>query len=340
MKQYTGTGYTIYKHTNRINGKCYIGQTKREDLTRRWTGGHGYKGCTYIANAIKKYGWNNFTHEILVTGLSKEEADCLEREFIALYRSNEPRFGYNIRSGGHHAGELSEEGKRKFSIRFSGENSPVAKGVAVFNLNGEKEAEFPTLTDAAKYIGCGVATLSRHCTQRTGTAMNHICRYKSDVGDNNFLTGEDIYKPNEQRRHCKRIVQYTLNGEFIKTFNSIKEAASETGTARSEVIACAREKALSANGFLWRYEDSAEDKIDKYKYINGQRGIGGYSARAVYQYDRQTGEKLAMYVSLTEAANAVNAKLANIHQAVNSEHKTCKGYYWRYADDNIEKIAV
>ena len=47
MKSYTGKGYTIYCHENRINGKIYIGQTKAEDLTRRWTGGNGYKGITY-----------------------------------------------------------------------------------------------------------------------------------------------------------------------------------------------------------------------------------------------------------------------------------------------------
>lgn len=340
MKQYTGNGYTIYKHTNRINGKCYIGQTKCEDLTRRWTGGNGYKECPYIYNAIKKYGWNNFSHEILVTGLTLDEANCLEREFIALYRSNEPRFGYNIRSGGHHAGELSEEARRKFSIRFSGENSPVAKGIVVFDLNGDKEAEFPTLRSAANYLGCGVPTLSSHCTQRTGTVMNHICRYKCDVGDAVALDKDEVYKPNDHRNRCKKVVQYSLDGTILRKFNSVKEAVCETGTLKSEIIACAKGRALSANGYMWRYEGSADEQIQQYKYINGRTGIGGYSVRAVAQYDKITGEKIAEYGSIKEAALAVNAKPTNIHQAVNRINPTCKGYIWRYLDEGIESIAM
>ena len=75
MKSFTGVGYSIYKHTNRFNGKCYIGQTKCEDLTRRWTGGNGYKECKHFHNAILKYGWKSFAHEILETGLTAEQAN-------------------------------------------------------------------------------------------------------------------------------------------------------------------------------------------------------------------------------------------------------------------------
>lgn len=69
--------YCIYCHTNKINGKKYIGQT-RQELNRRFRDGEGYKECPKFYNAIKKYGWDNFEHEVLFEHLTLEEANQKE----------------------------------------------------------------------------------------------------------------------------------------------------------------------------------------------------------------------------------------------------------------------
>lgn len=125
MKSFTGKGYTIYKHTNRFNGKCYIGQTKCEDLTRRWGGGNGYKGSNFFYSAILKYGWKSFAHEILETGLTADEANDREQYYIALYRSNDPEYGYNIRKGGQETVTFSEEGLRHISECSKGQTTEM-----------------------------------------------------------------------------------------------------------------------------------------------------------------------------------------------------------------------
>ena len=57
--------YTVYKHTNKANGKVYIGIT-RQDPEKRWgEGGCNYAGNKHFSRAINKYGWNNFSHKIL-----------------------------------------------------------------------------------------------------------------------------------------------------------------------------------------------------------------------------------------------------------------------------------
>lgn len=82
--------YFLYKHTNQINGKVYIGITN--DISRRWRNqGIEYKphssNTSRFWNAIQKYGWNNFKHEILISNLTAQEACKKEIEYIAKYDS-------------------------------------------------------------------------------------------------------------------------------------------------------------------------------------------------------------------------------------------------------------
>lgn len=117
--------YTVYMHTSPC-GKVYIGITCR-DVQRRWQNGRGY---TYSHNhhfekAIEKYGWQNFTHEIIKTGLSKAEAEKMEIELIQQYDSTNPERGYNIRSGGAAGSRLSEETKKRLSEMRKGEGNPM-----------------------------------------------------------------------------------------------------------------------------------------------------------------------------------------------------------------------
>ena len=91
--------YIVYKHTS-PNGKVYIGITS-QNPERRWRkNGEGYKDHNYFWNAIQKYGWDNFTHEILFNDLTAEQAYKKEQEFISYYKSNDSRYGYNLSSGG------------------------------------------------------------------------------------------------------------------------------------------------------------------------------------------------------------------------------------------------
>lgn len=90
--------YSVYKHTA-PSGKVYIGITCQNPL-RRWNSGRGYKSSPHFYSAILKYGWDCFSHEILYTGLSKEEAEHLEIDLIAKYNSTDPACGYNQATGG------------------------------------------------------------------------------------------------------------------------------------------------------------------------------------------------------------------------------------------------
>ena len=91
--------WCVYCHTNKVNGKKYIGITGTKP-TYRWNNGEGYKRCPRFYNAIKHYGWDAFTHEILYTGLTKEDAEQLEVDMIAKYKTQDNDTGYNLSVGG------------------------------------------------------------------------------------------------------------------------------------------------------------------------------------------------------------------------------------------------
>jgi group I intron endonuclease len=93
------TQCTIYKLTNRINQKVYVGQTWKT-LEERFNNGEGYESCPYLYNAIKKYGIDKFSYEVIGICYNQEIADKMESVFIEYFNSRNRLFGYNLVRGG------------------------------------------------------------------------------------------------------------------------------------------------------------------------------------------------------------------------------------------------
>ena len=115
--------YKLYVHISPSN-KRYYGIT-RLDVKKRWgSGGCGYRYQPYIWNAIQKYGWDNFTHEVLFDNLTEDEACLIEQCYIALYDTMDRTKGYNCSIGG--VDHLhTEDTKYKLSEIMIGENNPM-----------------------------------------------------------------------------------------------------------------------------------------------------------------------------------------------------------------------
>lgn len=103
----------IYKITNKINGKIYIGQTTTS-LKKRWNNhccNKQKKLC--VGFSIQKYGKENFTIEEIDGANSQSELNYLEQHYIYMYNSLAPN-GYNIARGGKNV-TPSEVTKKKIS---------------------------------------------------------------------------------------------------------------------------------------------------------------------------------------------------------------------------------
>ena len=86
--------YCVYAHTNKVNGKKYIGMTGLKPHAR-WNNGNGYCYQEEFWNDIQEFGWDGFNHEILFDNLTKEEAQLKETEMITKYQTVDSAFGYN-----------------------------------------------------------------------------------------------------------------------------------------------------------------------------------------------------------------------------------------------------
>ena len=107
----------VYCHTNRINGKKYIGQTTRTLKERIGNDGKGYS--YYIGQAIKKYGWENFETEILEE-IESEDLNELhlkldEREIYWIVFYDTTNTGYNITEGGNSSLAWTDSMREKLS---------------------------------------------------------------------------------------------------------------------------------------------------------------------------------------------------------------------------------
>lgn len=166
--------FCVYKHTS-PSGKVYIGITGQTP-ENRWQGGLGYKHNEYFFRAILRYGWDNFKHEILHTGLTKAEACAAEVALIAAYHSNEKAHGYNITNGGEtfkHSPESIEKmranrkgkGRRQLSEHtkalqrehHAGGDSP--KRVVCLTTG----KIYASINDAARDTGVDKGPISRCC---------------------------------------------------------------------------------------------------------------------------------------------------------------------------------
>lgn len=131
----------IYKATNKINGKIYIGQTispLKLRISRHVSDALVGKSTSYFHKAIKKYSKDNFEWLVLVRCFSPEELNLTEIEMINRY--NSMIVGYNLSNGGQGSMGCRPSLKTKYKQSFAkiGSKNPAAKKYLIITPDGEE----------------------------------------------------------------------------------------------------------------------------------------------------------------------------------------------------------
>lgn len=249
----TNDKYCVYAHINKVNGKIYIGQTC-QSFNSRFRNGEGYRGSTHFYNAIQKYGWDNFEHEIIASNLTLQEANHFEELLINKLNTTNSDIGYNLKSGGEN-NRHSEETKQKIREAKKGEKchmygthlseetkkklSKAHKGKKLSDETKRKLSELNKGKNNPKY-GKHLSDETKEKIRNTKMGANNPCYGKT--GANN---------PNARAVIC--IETNTVYGSTI-------EASKEFGIVRSGITRCCSGKSKTAGGYHWKYADDINTK--------------------------------------------------------------------------------
>lgn len=328
--------WCIYKHTNKVNGKVYIGQTcqRPED---RWRNGKGYEGPYCFYYAIQKYGWDNFSHEILENNLPTVEiANEREKYYIKLYHScvYDPECnGYNSTFGGEGVSTWSEKEEELLYKYYPEEGPGVAKrfngkytseavrsranalGIfcqftAVLRLNDDWEIEKEyTKISEVELDGYSRGSVLQCCQRSFTKSGNKYWCFKKDYGDD----WEPWYGAcvHNQPVYC---------WELQLSYNNAKEAARKTGANYSHILHCCNEvpKYNTSGGYHWCYTKNKDTFVPR--------------------YDRDTSQCYCVndgkfYETLTLAGKAYGCSSSDISAVCRGIQKTTRGLTFCYASE-------
>lgn len=245
--------YTVYVHTS-PSGKRYVGITKRKPETR-WRNGQGYQSHhPHFYSAIKKYGWENFTHEIVAEGLSKQDAEAKEIELIATYNSNCRECGYNIENGGNSIGKHSVETRRKISQQLRGHK-----------VSAETRAKIRAANLGKKGRPLTIEHRERLRQVNTGKVASEETRIRLSEAHRGIKLSERTKKIMSEQRKGRRhptlwkpIAQIDSSGIVIAKFQSVIDASKATGICDPNISAVLNSKRKKAGGYGWKYIEEGD----------------------------------------------------------------------------------
>lgn len=232
----------VYCYTNKINNKKYIGITTRPMIEREKS--HLYEAynqnsTTYnypFKKAIRKYGIDGFDLEILHEDIDKSEAIELERYYIEHYKTYYKYLnsnGYNATIGGEF---IAQPKSRVFEIN-------IVDNFKITNI-------FNSMKDAERSVGKRLTNFNQR-KKDYASSVEYIYIYENEY--NKETIEYEVYN-----KLKNPVVQLSLDGDFIRSWVSLKEASKNTGA--TNISLCLTGDRIKSGGYRWvRFKDYVQN---------------------------------------------------------------------------------
>ena len=264
--------FVVYKYISPSN-KVYIGITSKTLVQRAGYSGERYDKCPAFGRAIKKYGWENFTSELLAQDLTEEEAKRLEKYYIKLYDSTNPEKGYNISAGGdgfliydrEEIIDLWNQGLGVLEIvnKIGCDKSIVQKTLNDYDipkgeriLRGRDTTEYDKLLQDVLKLwneGKSVGEIQKILNINDNTATHALDKLQ--------INGKERIKRSAGKYHQRKVYQFDKQGNFLNEYESVAEAERQTNVHHGNIVRVCKGERKSAGGFKWSYDRPLCEKI-------------------------------------------------------------------------------
>jgi group I intron endonuclease len=236
----------IYRILNIINGKCYIGKAKDFDkrIKEHLLNINKIKSPLYAS--IKSYGVENFNIEVIHEASLYEELDNLEIKYIMEYNSIYPN-GYNLTSGGTGGDTITNNPNKDMSLKNRKGKIPWNKGLKGF-MSGEQNGNFGNPTN---FKGNSTSFKSGKDHRYYGKKQSDET-IKKKVQNTDWKKRSENFPWEQKAKKCmKPIDQYNIEGEFIKTWDSITTISKQLGIPRHKIKYSIDKEKLLLNS-IWK----------------------------------------------------------------------------------------
>lgn len=301
----------IYKITNKVNGKIYVGQSV--NIKQRWAEHkanlrNNKHENLYLQNAWNKYGEENFSFEI-IEKCNQDELDDKETFWISecnSYINFVNAHGYNLTIGGG--------GTRKIHK------------VSQYDLSGKFIKEWDNGIIAGENTGISIASIYGSCIHRLSYAGNYIWLYSDEVT-------KELLAQRLSKIKCRKVLQYDKFANFIREWDSLNQIDKELGF---NPVQCVNHTTSSCHGYIFKYKDDPLEITEE--YCNKVRNLcKNINNKPFYQVDKE-GKIINRYNSLRDAVDAGWSERM-VNECCRGLRNNHKGFIWVYESDyeNITK---
>jgi len=307
----------VYKITNIINGKIYIGQSV--DIERRWRQhkkiGRNLSEDKYsrdydkvLYRAMRKYGVDSFEFSIIE---ECDESELYEREqyWIKFYESTTiGDKGYNLNDGGAGGGGVHQ-----------------MRSAYQYSLDGNFIAEYRSIKDASKAMGLN--SDNGAIQNVIGVAGRTSCGYQWRYEKLDKIPPISFYSKK------KKVAMYDKEGCLIKCFRSAKEAGEYVGRTESAIQHNCNLDGYFCCGYVFRYYDNEPQTHMQPVRLPPRVHYG----KSIAQYTKD-GELVRIYDSVIEATKAYNGGASQLYKTIYNKYNSVTGYTYRTFKGYVWKI--